>query len=128
MECLSSEALQEGWERFGSGRSILGSTEVWGKTKHCEDFDGSLLGKSPPQRRACPFLVEPFAGSTLALKWIGFEASQQKSIPLPGPTIKRRKESHANLGECAREKYCRTETRHCWPDTMCIISPKDPVV
>lgn len=46
-EFLSCEALQEGWKCFGSGLGILGSTEIWGKTKHCQDFDRGLLGKSP---------------------------------------------------------------------------------
>lgn len=99
MECLSSEAFQEGWECFGSGRSILGSTEVWGKTKHCEDFDGSLLEKSPPQRLVCPFLVEPFAGSTPALRWIGFEAVNKKASRCQGQSSKGEKRAMQTWGD-----------------------------
>lgn len=126
IEFLSSEILQEGWKCFGSELGILGSVEIWGRRQsivkmlievcwdslHCRDSCAPLwLNNSAPHLLSNALVLKPSTKKHPAAR-----ASHQKE----------KREQCKPWGECVREKYCRAEMRLCWPDTVCIISPKGP--
>lgn len=123
VESLSLKAPQEEWSCFGSGLDTFRFggrpsivqilIEVCWESLRC---NGSLA----------PFQLEQFVGFTLAFRWLGFEAVNKKASCCQGQPSKREKRAMQTVGECARENYCRAETWLCWPDTICIISPKGP--
>lgn len=102
MEFLSSEALQEGWDCFGSGRSILEALRFGGR-RALWRFWWKSAGKVSTSKASVPLsswtIRRLHTGSQMDWFW----SSQQKSIPLSGPTIKKKREPRKPGGMCERE-------------------------
>lgn len=127
VEFLSSEILQAGWKCFGLGLGILGSREIRRRRQSIVKILIEVCWETLHGKDSCAsFWLNNSPALHLLSNALVLKQSTKKHPAARANHQKEKREQCKPWGECAREKYCRVETWLCWPDTMCIISPKGP--